>query len=310
MAHSDRIRAWHSPAAALTASRNVAEKLATLTLGRLVVSRPVEGWRERRWHRHPALPPPRVRAALVAHAYYPELVPDVLRCHHWFPAGSPLHVTTTEEQSAAVGAALRVWTSACQAGVHLHVLPNRGRDIAPFLHVLATGHLGEVDAVLKLHTKRSTHLLDGDIRRRLLFLALAGGPVRVHRILTLFKTASTGLVGWSPSFRTGRTFWQRNEPRGRQLISAMGGPDHMPLGFFEGSMFWFRPAAIARVTALGLTSDDFDPEAGQTDGTLHHAVERMFAIAAALDGFSTLGTSGTVLWPRAAAPESPQANRV
>lgn len=181
--------------------------------------------------------------------------------------------------------------------IHVHVLPNRGRDIAPFLHVLASGQLDKVDAVLKLHTKRSVHLMDGDIRRRLLYLALAGGPARVHRILTLFEAASTGVVGWAPSFRQGSYFWQRNERRGRQLVSAMGGPANMPLGFFEGSMFWFRPVAVQRLRALGLAIDDFEGEAGQTDGTLHHAVERMFCISAALEGFNTLSTSGATLWP-------------
>lgn len=287
---AERQRAWHSPSAAVAAIRNVIEKSATLTIGRLAVSSPVERWRQGRWLRSPPLPPPQVRVALVAHAFYPELVPELLRCHRWLPLGSPLHLTTTPQSYGAVCAA----TSGVP-GVTIHIVPNRGRDIAPFLEVLDSGELDAFDAVLKLHTKRSMHLWDGDIRRRLFYLALAGGPARVHRILTLFEAASTGIVGWRPSYRRNRYFWQRNRKRGSELIARMGGSEDTPLGFFEGSMFWVRPAALRRLRRLNLDLEDFEIEAGQTDGTLHHAAERIFCVATALEGFDTLSTSGRLL---------------
>jgi len=67
------------------------------------------------------------------------------------------------------------------------------------------------------------------------------------------------------------------------------------LGFFEGSMFWSRPAALNRWRALELTPDDFEPEARQLDGTLHHAIERYFTISAWADGFLVRDTKGKIL---------------
>ena len=51
-------------------------------------------------------------------------------------------------------------------------------------------------------------------------------------------------------------------------------------------MFWFRPAALAALVRLGL--DDFEDEAGQTDGTFAHVIERMPALASMANGFDVV----------------------
>jgi lipopolysaccharide biosynthesis protein len=55
--------------------------------------------------------------------------------------------------------------------------------------------------------------------------------------------------------------------------------------FFAGSMFWARVKALEPVRKLALRDDDFEPELGQVDGTLAHAMERVFAMAAQRAGF-------------------------
>lgn len=87
-----------------------------------------------------------------------------------------------------------------------------------------------------------------------------------------------------------------NEARTREIAKRMQAPEEViRLGFFEGTMFWFRPAALASLRELDLRPEDFEPEERQLDGTLHHAVERCFTIAAWSRGFTVRDLKGRVL---------------
>ena len=56
-------------------------------------------------------------------------------------------------------------------------------------------------------------------------------------------------------------------------------------------MFWIRPDAIAPLISADPDVLDFEREAGQVDGTLHHAIERAIAHIAADSGYRLVDTS-------------------
>lgn len=231
-----------------------------------------------------------LKTGLLAHVYYPELLDEILACRACLPANAICHLTAPPE----AGEVLRERTAALPDTI-LTIVENRGRDIAPFLSVLRSGVLDDLDVVLKIHSKRSPHLRYGPDLRRAMFTSLAGRPDVVERILAIMSNPKVGLVGWRRVFLTAARHWHTNRSRVEELASSLNPPAEPRLAFFGGSMFWFRPAALRSVAALPLSVEDFEPEAGQIDGTLHHALERCFAIAASAAGYSTCDTQGNVL---------------
>lgn len=273
---------------ALPAAIHVLQKIFTLTIGPILVSAPLRGLRASLDAKTPPSLP--LRVAIFAHAYYPDLIPEILRCRTFLPADTSMFITVPPDRLALAEDAVRGVPR-----VTLISAPNRGRDIAPFLAVVQSGVLDPYDAVLKLHTKRSPHLLDGETRRKLLFDALCGSRRGVAVTLQAFRDPRVGMAGWRPSFRSSHSYWMANKSRVESLAHRMGVPAPVLLGFFEGSMFWVRPAALARLRQLGLQVEDFEAEAGQVDGTLHHAVERLFTVSAWAGGFRICDLKGRTL---------------
>ncbi|MCA3565104.1 MAG: hypothetical protein IOC90_01830 [Methylocystis sp.] len=272
-------------------ARHVFQKIAAVTIGPVFVSAAGQGLRRRLAELGQPARRPNVRTAIVAHLYYLDILPEILACRSVLPEGAMLHLTVPSDRAEQARDLVQGLP-----GVVVHPSANRGRDIAPFVALLNDGVFDDYDAVLKLHTKRSLHLWDGEVRRKLLYMMLAGERNATWRMLTAFEAKDTGLVGWEASYRTASPYWMANEARVRDVAAKMRAPDDaVRLGFFEGSMFWFRPAALAALRSLELTEADFEPEAGQLDGTLHHAIERCFTIAAWSGGFVVRDLKGRVL---------------
>jgi lipopolysaccharide biosynthesis protein len=270
--------------------QHVVQKVLSLTLGAVVVSRTGKLYQKHCVTDSLSQPWPAIRAAIIFHAYYPELIDEALKCRALLPKGTPLIITVPPDRYHQAEQAL-----AHQPDIQLYAVPNRGRDIAPFFMLLNTGFLDAFDAVLKIHSKRSPHLLDGEIRRKLLFHKLCGSQRKVFKILNLFTHPKTAIVGWKACYRKALPYWMGNESRVAEIAKAIRASSKARLGFFEGSMFWVRPDALKNLRALDLQPEDFEEEAGQLDGMYHHALERCFTIAVWANDDEVRDTDGGLL---------------
>jgi lipopolysaccharide biosynthesis protein len=223
---------------------------------------------------------------VIAHVFYPEIWPELATRIERIPAPYDVIVTLVEGHSAGL-----VDTIVAQfPKVVIETLPNRGRDIWPLVHVAELGLIGDYDAVLKLHTKKSVHRLDGDAWRERLLDSLCPTPEGIALILDLFRRdPEVGMVAPAGAV-LGREFWGSNGPLIDALAARSGIPVNPPAVWFPGgSMFWSRPGPLNRLRKAGLTTDDFEHEVVTLDCTTAHALERFFGALVADAGEIVIG---------------------
>ncbi|QDE38502.1 hypothetical protein FIV34_04430 [Luteibacter pinisoli] len=227
----------------------------------------------------PATPAP----CAVIHAWHPELIEDIVNALRATLIPWRLVVTTAPERADAVSSELaRLGVSA-----DVMIFANQGRDILPFLKVLARLSLDGTQLILKLHTKKTEHRADGDDWRRVLLdTLLADG--RAGRLLAAFATDPTlGAIAPDGHAVARSDFMGANGPAVAALADRMGTDASHEPRFIAGSMFWARVDALRPLLEMDLCDWEFEPEAGQVDGTLAHAVERMVAMAVTHRGLRT-----------------------
>lgn len=219
---------------------------------------------------------------VVIHAFYPELLPEIFAYLRDWLVPYRLIITAPNNRVSQIEQHLQV----AQLEATITPFMNHGRDILPFLKTLQTMVRPE-EIVLKLHTKRSLHRGDGDLWRTEMLDQLLD-PERALQVFNAFKAQKDlGIVAPKGHILPLTTYWGANAAAVRSLTEKMDGIGANPEDelFAAGSMFYLRVDAASEILGLELTEADFEAEAGQTDGTVAHAVERCFGIAAWKAGY-------------------------
>jgi lipopolysaccharide biosynthesis protein len=219
---------------------------------------------------------------VVVHAWYPETLAEILGTLRASGLAFRLIITTAPEK------VVQVRTILDREGfeANLEVAENRGRDILPFLRTACRLRESGHDVVLKLHTKRSPHLAQGDRWREELLASLLS-PQRAPRIVEAFRRdADLGLVAPDGHLLPLSRYLGGNADAVEYLVARMGIPHaaEESRSFVSGSMFWARLDALAPLIDAHLGEWEFEPESNQVDGTFAHAIERVFALSAVARG--------------------------
>ena len=226
------------------------------------------------------------RLLVHIHIFHTDLVAEMRACA--VHIGAPCDLLLTTDSEVKLEAILREFEGWPHGTATGKVLPNRGRDIAPKLHVLDTLP-DNYELVLFLHTKKSESAAFGDQWRKHLLQALSGSPEIVRSILGLFAAdPQLGMV-LPQTFKPVRIRmgWGAEASLAQKLASRLGWQLDLngTLDFPAGSMFWARPSALAPLCELALRADDFPVESGQFSGTPAHAIERLFLLLCEQAGF-------------------------
>jgi hypothetical protein len=230
---------------------------------------------------------PAPKCALHIHAFYPDLVPDILARIGRNELACDLFISVPSERAAN---AVRATVTAFSKGrVEIEVVQNRGRDIGPFFTQFAS-RLEQYDVIGHLHTKKSLDLQNPAFVEnwvRFLLENLIGGlHASADAILGRFRTElDLGIVYADDPHLQG---WSENRQFAESLARRMG-LETLPDGDFSfpvGTMFWARPQALKPMFELGLDWADYPEEPLPYDGSILHAIERLLPLVAQAEGFS------------------------
>ena len=230
------------------------------------------------------------KIVVVLHLYYRSLIPEISGYLKRIPDPFDLHITTNQEGLVRVSfdAFFNVANS-----ITIHIGPNSGRDVEPFIFLYREGYLDEYEIGLKLHSKKSAHHPKGGFWRKKIFDGLLLEYNSVRDVLKSFRIGNVGMVGGTYEYVNCEREWGGNFEKSKKLIKSLGlgNLEQKDLGFFAGTMFWFRVEAFKDLKKLNSCDLDFEPENGKLDGTLAHAFERVFPLLAERNGFVVFGAN-------------------
>lgn len=218
------------------------------------------------------LPDSPADAAVHLHLHYPELWPAISERLASQLFDFDLFVTLTPRARGVRSTILDDFPRAVVWDV-----PNRGRDILPFLHLAREGVFDPYRAVAKIHGKRSPHRQDGDSWRDRLLDGVLSEPRKTEaRLAALLADDRIQLATADGQILAGDIYWGQN----RQLVERLAAKIGLalppgPLRFPAGSIYWIKRPTLERLRRLDLAPEDFEPEQGLVDGTVAHAIERL-----------------------------------
>ncbi len=234
------------------------------------------------------------KLAVIVHLYYTDLWPIIKERLCNINEKFDLFVTLNERDSD-----FRIEKFGSLDKVNVFVVPNRGRDVLPFLKVLTRIQLAGYEYFLKIHTKKSRHRQDGNqwFDEVLGCLLPEAGTSNISKKL---DKSNTGLIGPEGHILSLKRYLGSNMPILEHLVEKIYGKKQVvkllkdidEFSFFGGTMFWARTDMFTKIKELQLMPDDFQSEHGQIDGTTAHALERLIGVVSKIESRDNYITNG------------------
>lgn len=213
------------------------------------------------------------KIAVIIHLFYPELWDILTEKLKNISQDFDIYVTVPEKHS---GLKLKYGNHK----IMTFVVPNWGRDILPFLHVMRKIKYGNYNYVLKLHSKKSKHhsrthamkwlkytidslLHDSDSTDNI--ISSLGDNIRIIGAKDFAVKMSKG--GDKELINRLNKYYEKTDAK--NIINNLD--DYM---FSAGSMFWAKIEAFDSILDRYIVADDFELEYGQLWNTMAHFIER------------------------------------
>lgn len=235
------------------------------------------------------------KLALVIHAYFDDLVDYCYNYALSMPEYSDIYITVGSQKLKEK--VEKRFTGGPWNRVKIIEIENRGRDVSALL-VGAAKYILDYDYVCFVHDKKVTQLdlgIKGYTFSERCFRNLLGSKELVCNIISLFEgNPYMGMLcppppnhadyypilgyEWGPNFELTKKL---AEELGLKCPMSLNDEPIAPLG----TMFWFRSAAMRPLLEKNWKYTDFPEEPVKTDGTMLHAIERIYPFVIQNSGF-------------------------
>lgn len=220
------------------------------------------------------------RYALVIHVFHLDTLDDLSAHVRYFPAAGDQFVTCPDSFSLNQVNHIRHHFPLAR----IFRVPNIGQDVGALIHLMNWVDFSHYGFICKIHTKK------GRQRpvewRRALLAGVLGDSAQIERTISTFHTDPTVmLAGAKQLFVYGPTHLMNNTDHIRKHFTPLLGDfdfETADWGFIAGTCFWIRSTILLKIKAQ-LDNLEINLVTYADDGTLSHAMERMFGLMVAVD---------------------------
>lgn len=235
------------------------------------------------------------RIALMMHLYYPDLIDYCLEYAKSMPEYADLIITTPIAETRKQ---LKEKVKELELNrIHIIDIENRGRDVSALL-VGCAPYIKDYDYVCFVHDKKTTQIkpyCNGESFSYKCFENTLGSRDFVENIITTFENnPRLGLLTPPPPnhgtfYQIVGSEWASNYENTISLAYKLGLKcniywENEPIAPL-GTMFWFRPEALKTLFDVNWKYEDFPKEPNAHDGTLLHAIERIYPFVVQHEGY-------------------------
>lgn len=226
--------------------------------------------------------------ALIMHLYYEDMIEGMLKYAENMPEDSDIYITVVNSVMHDKVLFLLKRISSLRQRTDIRIIQNRGRDISSLL-IGVKDVVHKYDLVLFIHDKRTPQINKmcvGEDFGKICYENLIPTKDYVKNVIALFeRNQRLGLLippfpSFGVLFILSGNEWGPNFENTLQLSHELG--LHVPMALDKramapyGTCFWFRPQALKKLFERDWEYADFPSEPNKIDGTILHAVERIY----------------------------------
>ena len=226
------------------------------------------------------------KIALVFHAYFEDLIDETKKYVESMPDYADVYITTNTKEKK------KFFEEKFKKNkfnkLEVRIVENRGRDVSALL-VCVKDIIMDYDIVCFAHDKKVVQIKHGSVGKSFGYNCLENllpSHEFVLNVLDVFeKNPKCGLLTPMPPYHSDYYLtigneWAENYEITKSLAHTLGlnvqiNEKHPPIAPL-GTMFWFRTKGMKKLFDYDWEYKDFPKEPNKYDGTLLHAIERIY----------------------------------